>query len=487
MEFRNHTPFPALAFEGIDQHDNAFHVVVLRQTLSYATGQLIYADEQAPLCEVDEFWGEMNHSSVRQESDLCQYKPKCDVIVNGTAYAPRSQAVTRFDVRLQVYRPGPPRSLPEAPQGLNQRMTPSTADLEKWQRAVAKIKAEPPPVVSLIDKTLSVCGERHFEKQGLLSLGGWQLSTPKTVSSLPLRYEFAFGGQCRVDPDEAIAKRVAQRQWLTKEQCEQHPDQDNPPLAHTVYEPNLLGRGFVQAWYLDATEQRSVAAPQIEDPKAAVTSEAFMKLLQPISKSANPAKPAPYPIEPASFGIRAKTHPKRRALLGTVDQAFIESKAWLPEDFDFAIWNAAPEDQQTEHLQGDETIELTNLCQANTPCCTTDAQGNTHLTLTLPADECYVQIRMKDGLVAATPLAIDTVLIEPDSQTLTLVWRAVLAKRDDAPIALLEACMTPPGQIGGRNPGGLPLPLEERAKRLTEQTISRILNAETPVSEVAHG
>ncbi|MET3120406.1 hypothetical protein AAKU64_004658, partial [Undibacterium sp. GrIS 1.8] len=85
MEFRNHTPFPAQAFEGLDQHEQVFHVIGLRQTLSFASGTLEYADEQAPLCEVDAFFGEMNQSSVRQESDFCQYKPKCDVIVNATA------------------------------------------------------------------------------------------------------------------------------------------------------------------------------------------------------------------------------------------------------------------------------------------------------------------------------------------------------------------------------------------------------------------
>ncbi|MDR3479971.1 MAG: hypothetical protein P4L91_04580 [Burkholderiaceae bacterium] len=46
--------------------------------------------------------------------------------------------------------------------------------------------------------------------------------------------------------------------------------------------------------------------------------------------------------------------------------------------------------------------------------------------------------------------------------------------------------MTPPNEPGGRNPGGLPLPLEERARRLTEQTIARILNADQP-SEAING
>jgi hypothetical protein len=358
-------------------------------------------------------------------------------------------------------------------------MATSQAELDKWQREVSRIKALPAPRISLIDKTLAVCGERHFFKAGMV-LSSWELSSPKPLTSLPLRYEYAFGGQCRIEPtDLEAAKRLPRAHWMTPEQREQHPEKDNPPIAHTVYEPNIVGRGYAQAWFLDATKCASVPAPQITYPDAPVDAKLFQQVAQ--GKESKVQAPTP-----AGFGIRAKVHPERRALLGTVDQAFIKGEAWLPPDFDFAVWNAAPEDQQTEHLQGDETIELTNLCQAGTPCSTIDAQGNTHLALTLPADECYLQIRIKSGLFAATPLVIDTVLLEPDSQTLTLVWRAILPKSKEAPIAALEACMTPPNQPGGRNPGGLPLPLEERARRLTEQTIVRILNADQP-SEVAHG
>lgn len=53
METVNHTPFPAQAFEAVDQHAQRYHVAVLRQTLSFASGKLEYADRQAPLCDTD--------------------------------------------------------------------------------------------------------------------------------------------------------------------------------------------------------------------------------------------------------------------------------------------------------------------------------------------------------------------------------------------------------------------------------------------------
>ena len=77
MEFRNHTPFPALAFAGIDQLEQEFHVVVLRQTFTWNDqGILSYVEEQDPLCEEDNHFDDDLTASVRQESDLCHYKPR---------------------------------------------------------------------------------------------------------------------------------------------------------------------------------------------------------------------------------------------------------------------------------------------------------------------------------------------------------------------------------------------------------------------------
>jgi hypothetical protein len=57
MELRNTTPFPALAFQGVDQYAQRFHVVALRQTLVWdAQGQLSYAPMQTPLCVADQYF-----------------------------------------------------------------------------------------------------------------------------------------------------------------------------------------------------------------------------------------------------------------------------------------------------------------------------------------------------------------------------------------------------------------------------------------------
>lgn len=99
MEFSNYTPFPALAFESFAPDGASFHTVVLRQTFELRHGSLVLAQQQKPLATSDRFHGEPNLSSVAEESDLAPYKPFCDVLVNGTAYAPQGRAVANFSGR----------------------------------------------------------------------------------------------------------------------------------------------------------------------------------------------------------------------------------------------------------------------------------------------------------------------------------------------------------------------------------------------------
>ena len=141
MNFINHTPFPAQAFEGIDQHGRAFHVVVLRQTLSFADGKLVYADVQAPLCDADT--AHADGAGTRQESDLCHFKPRCDIIANATAYAPPGKPCTHCVARLTVRRPDTPAPLPRRPQGLNQFVDAAPEFMARWRQQVKYAEEHP--------------------------------------------------------------------------------------------------------------------------------------------------------------------------------------------------------------------------------------------------------------------------------------------------------------------------------------------------------
>jgi hypothetical protein len=60
------------------------------------------ADEQIPLVEADIFTGNPGLSAPLYESDYAPHKPRCDVILNGSAYAPEGKPTKRVHVTLKV-------------------------------------------------------------------------------------------------------------------------------------------------------------------------------------------------------------------------------------------------------------------------------------------------------------------------------------------------------------------------------------------------
>lgn len=423
MDFINHTPFPSLAFEAIDQHRQRFHVIVLRQTLRLSAGTLSYSDEQIPICEVDSHFDTEASSSVRQESDLCPYKPRCDVLVNGTAYTPKDTPLRSLAVRLTV------------------------------KQADAQL-----PGRILLDKTLNVTGERQFRKRlwpvrflqwwlkvGTLTLirpSPWYRTRAAWFTSLPLRYEFAFGGDCKIRAHDKAANRVPIRHRLPLVATVAGGGAAKAPtdslVAHAVFEHNPIGQGFAQDWALKATRCSVVPAPRIELPGLTVTAKLFWRCQMTNKKLRRPNAQQLSLWTPAGMGARSKSTPARAALLGTINDAFIRSDIPLPADFDFSYFNAAPLDQQLDHLTGSEEIGLLNLCPPNTPGLTYDAQGNGALHCVLPGHECFALIRCENGQIYSRPLIIDTVLIEPTENIVTLVWRLSLPNEEDAAVRACE-------------------------------------------------
>ncbi|WP_431261848.1 DUF2169 domain-containing protein [Roseateles chitinivorans] len=450
MEFRNHSPFPAVAFGGVDTLGQDFHVIVLRQTLTWADdGVLRIADVQTPLCEVDEFFDAPQGGSPRYESDFCPYKPKCDVLLNGTAYPPASTSgpLHGFEAMLAVRRPDRPAPLPERPTGLNPTMPASREALARWEADVRHARAHPIAGERLIDKRLMVRARGHFQRfQGDAGNGrSWQLVRASASEATSVRLEAAFGGECRIDASDAAAAHVAPRHRLTEVQRREHPDgQADPaslrgpgvpsgpgaPLAHEALSANTWGAGFVTPWFLRATDATRVPAPRLEFRDRPLTAQLFDDLL------AGRADAAAVGI--ATFGVRPKCSPERVALAGTIDEAFIKGEAPLPPDHDFAVWQAAWPDQQVDALAGNEEIALVNLQPPGEPWERMDGQGNRVLHLKLPGHTAHVTLRLRSGEVFVHPMRLDTVAIDTDQRSVICVWRAVLDKRDDIQIRVAE-------------------------------------------------
>lgn len=427
MQLTNHTPFHAQDFVGIDQYGQEFYVIALRQTLEWndAAG-LTYAADQQPLCESDVYWGDPHLTSIRQESDFCHFKPKCDVIVNATAYAPGGVPAPAFPVRLQV----------RLPDIAGDAESPQHGDL-------------------LVNKELRVVGTRQFEKKtaagqmmsqllrattlGAMKHSAWVLSPPTPVMSVPLRAEYGFGGECRVVADTEAAKRLPSSQLLNDVQRAAHSlfdaQANRSTIAYSSFPLNPLGRGFVEKWFVEATHSAMVPAPQIEAVDSPLSEQDFDACLHGHvdDRLAGTVR--------TGYGVRPKSHPDRKRLAGTVGDEFATSGQWLPADFDFAVWNAADPDQQTQFLHGGEVIELINMCPAGAGGAQQDSLGNTVLTLKLPENECYVLLRLDSGEMFTHPMAIDTVIVEPDERSVSLVWRTVIAKLSDVPLRAAEAMM----------------------------------------------
>ena len=267
MEFRNLTPFDALCFSALGVDDQEYPVLAMKVgyrllPIDGQPGQFcaeVMDDAPVPLCTGDTYYGDDGSSSVCEESDLAPFKPRCDVIVVGQAHAPQGQPAASWQAGIRLSVPVPPLHIDvPLPKPLSPGEPLNEYQLQEWQArrmAAAKACANEPTRRNLLDKPLRFTGPRQF-KHSLF--GGWQLSEPQPTLSVPLRWEYAFGGSSVVRNPE-------------------HPLQPDSPeyLLNEVCYSNPLGCGWIEkrqealGFKLDAP-LRERPAPQIEAPDSPV-------------------------------------------------------------------------------------------------------------------------------------------------------------------------------------------------------------------------
>lgn len=405
MEFRNRTPFPALRFASVDVQDQEHHVVVMR--LSYrlqrnaeassatrdAFDACIVERDAPPLVLADEYAGDPETSSTRQESDLAPFKPRCDVLVNAVAHAPGGVPSTQWVVRLRV----------------SERVDATVSDPR--QRAQAE------PETYLVDKTLRVHGPRDIR----LGVSGWTLGPARETRSVAVDYEHALGGLCRViNPDASATGAPA---YLLNEACYSNP----------------AGRGWIERRYESALRKtgrgipQALPGPQIDDPR---------QPLRDVILAHNPAAPvdargmaevaARYGAAPAGFGGIGRAWAPRLQRAGSYDDAWLHER-WpkLPHDFSFAYWNCAPDDQQIPHpADGGLRLELDHLVAPG-------LAPSGRIVVELPPYRAFVLARFNNGVMHPIPMRVDTVIVDTQAMTLAQVWRISLPV--SLPLRVLEA------------------------------------------------
>ena len=147
MKLKNYTPFSPFTFASRDQNKKDFGVMVLQGSFDIIHDAALKPHQkQADMVFDDQYLGDIAGSSLVQENSVAPFKPKTDIHLNATAYAPE----------------GKPR--------------------DKWLVSVK---------VGKIEKQLLITGPRCWERSLTLTK---QLDDPEPITKLPIHYEYAYGG-----------------------------------------------------------------------------------------------------------------------------------------------------------------------------------------------------------------------------------------------------------------------------------------------------
>ena len=418
MNFINTTNHPALAFEGVDQLGQSFHVVVMRQTYTWnEQGLLTLADEQDPLRLEDQLVDTKDlMSGIVEESDLAHYKPKCDVIIKGHAYAPKHrQNQNSFTASIKLQSPdymvlGEPTAATKY------------AFVAQSSRESAKDRYHAGQV--LIDKTLTILSPRYLLNDSITGNSHYRLHIEPMPSNVSLNPSSSFGGYSLIEDNHKALKYIDKNELIPEDN--RSAIKLNPGHGVIAYLQedsfNPAGTGYCSFIYHKYVQPPSITLSQVHHPDLLISES----LANQVAKDKLDRDTHNQLV--AGFGVRAKSHPERAKLVGQVDEDFIDSGDAYPKGFDFAMWNSAYADQQTEFLTGNEWLTLTNLCKPDTTAATTAKSGDTILKLYLPETVVYLALESKNPQIMNTelPLRLDTVVISSDKEKINLVWRAIV-------------------------------------------------------------
>jgi hypothetical protein len=147
MDFVNATTLAAGWTMGFDRDGRELVIVAIKATFTIPPDgeEPELTDAQTPLTEADVFTGEPGLSAALYETDYAQRKPLCDVLVNGSAYAPSEKVARQVQVGVRV---------------------------------------------GSIAKTFNVVGDRNW-RTGVF---GIRASEPTPFGVMPISYDNAFGG-----------------------------------------------------------------------------------------------------------------------------------------------------------------------------------------------------------------------------------------------------------------------------------------------------
>lgn len=210
--------------------------------------------------------------------------------------------------------------------------------------------------------TYRVFGDRYWEKNGL----SWGITPAQQFDRMALTYENAFGGVDASTLDDDI-------------------------VQYSDFNP--IGKGFVGNKKSPTT---GLALPNIESPQALITQYTDRPM-------------------PSGYGFISRSWQPRIDLAGTYDDDWQNHRQpLLPMDFNEKYFNAAhPNLISPSLLVGGESIMLKNMSQLG------------DINFVLPSWTAPVKVTVKGRSKSIQPL-LDTVIIEPDINSVALTWRVTM-------------------------------------------------------------
>jgi hypothetical protein len=150
LQLNNNTPF-ATEFSLFPNEEGIDTLYLMVKATFNIGSQWSLTNEQPLPIQADEYWGDVETSSIKQLSDFHLGKKSTDIIMNGHAIAPHGKAVNQLDVSLHVGK---------------------------------------------VSKTIRIFGDRQWNN-------GY-ITAPIPFQTMPLVYERAYGGQHILDNDKLI-------------------------------------------------------------------------------------------------------------------------------------------------------------------------------------------------------------------------------------------------------------------------------------------
>lgn len=259
-----------------------------------------------------------------------------------------------------------------------------------------------------VQKRIRVIGDREC---AMLSDTEVIVSPPARVDKIPLSYAFAYGGHDAA-AEAKYANPVLKKAGLSMA------DVDPRSASTFTYLRNPAGRGFL----IEATPEgvAGLKLPNLEDPLDVLTPDRIVV--------GDPRRWPQQPL-PQSLGWFSHDWFPRVSLLGLkfalaealgeklpeIARGLAPKELWSPpesNDFAFRFNNGASPGLQLPYLAGNEKLTFENLHPKHPTW-----------TLKLPGHRPKISVDGRKGTLKEAEPAIHTVVVEPDADRATVVWR----------------------------------------------------------------